>query len=81
MSLMGVFATRFNPKTNKKFSKEIIDEIQDQLGEKFLNSFIRENITLSESQAEGKHIFDYSQDCNGARDYHALASQVLERMG
>ncbi|MCP3659681.1 MAG: ParA family protein [Bacteroidetes bacterium] len=80
MKLGGVFATRFNPNIKKRFSQEIITSIKEQLKDKFLKTYIRENIALTESQAKGKHIFDYNDSSNGAKDYHSLAKELLAKI-
>jgi chromosome partitioning protein len=79
LKLGGVFASRFNPHTKKKFSKEIIQRVEEQLEDKFLKTYIRENIALSEAQAQGKHIFDYDRKARGAEDYYKLAEEILTR--
>ena len=37
---------------------------------------IRRNVKLAESPSHGQTIFEYEPDCNGARDYRALAEEV-----
>lgn len=80
MRLGGIFATRYNPNIRKKFSREVIKNIQEQLSDRFFEVFVRENITITEAQASGKHIFDFNEGCKGAEDYHALAAEVLQRL-
>ena len=77
MALGGVFATRFNPNVKKNFSKYIINSIREQIGGKLLDTCIRENIALSEAQADGKTIFDYNPDCNAAEDYYNLTKEIF----
>ena len=38
---------------------------------------IRRNIKLAECPSHGMSIFDYEPNCNGARDYEALALEIL----
>ena len=76
--LGGVFATRYNPKNNKKLSNDIIEATKQQLGDKFFITTIRDNIAISEAQANGKDIFSYSPDSNGAMDYYKLTKEILE---
>lgn len=42
-------------------------------------TMIRRNIRLAEAPSFGQSIFDYSPDSNGARDYIALAAEVLQQ--
>lgn len=75
--LGGVFATRYNPRINKKLSNDIIEATKQQLGGAFFSTTIRDNIAISEAQANGKDIFSYSPDSNGAMDYYQLTKEIL----
>ncbi|MDQ1090453.1 ParA family protein [Siphonobacter sp. SORGH_AS_1065] len=75
-----VLATRFNPKSNRNLSKQIIDKTHEQLGEMVLSTYIRDNSALSAAQLMGKDIFVFEEKANGAADYKALASEVLEKL-
>jgi chromosome partitioning protein len=76
--LGGVFATRYNPKINKKLSNDLVEATKQQLGDKFFKTTIRDNIAISEAQANGQDIFTYSPDSNGAMDYYNLTKEILE---
>ena len=39
---------------------------------------IRDNVSLAEAPIKGKDIFEYSRNSNGAKDYMALAQEVLK---
>ena len=77
IKLGGVFANRFNPYSKKNYSKNIIEAVKDQLQAKFLKNYIRENITITEAQAKGEHIFDYDIKSNAAKDYYALTREIF----
>ncbi len=77
LQLGGVFASRFNPHMKKNFSKGLIQVVKEQLNDKFLNTYIRENIALSEAQAKGKHIFEYDVKSHGAKDYYELTKEII----
>lgn len=77
--LGGVFATRYNPKMRKKIAHALIDAAKSQLGVNFMETFIRDNISLSEAQAQGTHVFEYAPESNGAVDYYHLTKEILER--
>ncbi len=76
--LGGVFATRYNPKINKKLSNDLVEATKQQLGDKFFETSIRDNIAISEAQANGKDIFNYAPDSNGAMDYYNLTKEILK---
>ncbi len=78
LELGGIFATRFNPNTNKRLNKEIIKSVKENLGSKILNTHIRENIALTAAQAKGMHIFEYDKQSNGAKDYYTLTKEIWE---
>ncbi|MDO1450750.1 ParA family protein [Rhodocytophaga aerolata] len=79
IQLAGVFLTRFNKQ--KTLSKDVADVAKEQLKGKLLKSFIRENIAIAESQAEGLSIFEYdkkfNKESNGAVDYRNLTTEIL----
>lgn len=78
----GVFATRYNPRIRRALAHEIIGRVSDQLKEYFFTDcFIRENVHLDEAQTQGKDIFEYKPESNGAKDYEQLTARILERVG
>lgn len=77
IQLGGVFASRFNPHIKKNISKILIQTAREQLKDKFLQTYIRENIALSEAQAKGQHIFDYDKNSHGAQDYYNLTKEII----
>ncbi len=76
LSLGGVFFTRFN---NRKLNKEVVEAINNRYGDKVFKTKIRENITLAEMPLTGQTIFEYDNRSNGAKDYAALADEIIER--
>jgi chromosome partitioning protein len=79
IQLGGVFASRFNPNTKNKFNKDLVEAVKNQLKEKFLETYIRENVSLSKAQAKGQHIFEYDKDSHGAKDYYNLTKEIIVR--
>jgi chromosome partitioning protein len=63
----------------KKLTREMLDQLKEYFKEKMLQSLIRMNITLAESSAHGKSIFDFNPHCNGAKDYAELVEEVARR--
>ncbi|MDE7382181.1 MAG: ParA family protein [Muribaculaceae bacterium] len=76
LSLGGVFFTRFN---NRKLNKEVVEAINNRYGDKVFKTKIRENITLAEMPLTGQTIFEYDSRSNGAKDYAALADEIIKR--
>ena len=77
LELGGVFFTRYN---NRKLNKEVVSMIEQRYGDKVFSTKIRENITLAEMPLTGDSIFEYDSNSNGAKDYMALAKEVIKRM-
>jgi len=79
--LGGVFPTRYNPKARGQGRHYLVDLAREQLGDKFMDTFVRENIALMEAQGTGKTIFEYDPESNGAQDYAAVAEDIVKRTG
>ncbi len=62
----------------KKMTRQMLDQLNDYFKEKMFRTAIRMNITLAESTAQGKSIFDFSPYCNGAKDYGQLVEEVIQ---
>lgn len=76
LEIAGVFFTRYS---NRKLNKEVVKNISERFGDIVFQTKIRENITLAEMPLSGGSIFDYDDSCNGAKDYMALAEEVIAR--
>ena len=71
----GVVVTRFN---NRKLNTVVLSTIAERYGDKVLKSRIRENISVAEAPLAHCSIFEYAPDSNGAADYMALATEILQ---
>lgn len=76
LKIAGVFFTRYG---NRKLNKEVVRIISDRFGDSVFNTKIRENITVAEMPLNGGSIFDYDEDCNGAKDYMSLAEEMIAK--
>lgn len=70
-----VVVTRFN---NRKLNTVVLSTIAERYGDKVLKSRIRENISIAEAPLAHCSIFEYAPDSNGAADYMALATEILQ---
>jgi hypothetical protein len=61
----------------KTLAREILDEVRRYFGNLVTNTMIRANVKLAEAPSHGKTIFEYDAASNGARDYEALAAEIL----
>lgn len=71
----GVVVTRFN---NRKLNSVVLSTIAERYGDKVLKSRIRENISIAEAPLAHCSIFEYAPESNGAADYMALATEILQ---
>lgn len=76
LSLEGVIITRWE---NSKLSRNVEESLRSTFGEAVFNTKIRKNISLAEAPLSSQDIFRYAPDSNGAKDYQALAEEILAR--
>lgn len=79
LSLLGLLITKYDERL--KASKKMIKIIEDNnWKEAMFETRIRDNTSLGNSQFEGKTIFEYDRNSNGAKDYTALSKEILNRI-
>ncbi len=61
----------------KKLSRDMLEQLKEYFKERMFKSVIRMNVTLAEASSQGKSIFDFSPQCNGAKDYAQLVEEVI----
>ena len=71
LNIGGIVITQFD-------NKSVAELINDSFCDKVFKTIIRDNVTLAEAPIKGKNIFEYNKNCNGAKDYMALAQEVLK---
>ncbi|NJN25165.1 MAG: ParA family protein [Cyclobacteriaceae bacterium] len=74
----GVFITKLHPNDRRIVAKDIINSIRETLGRKFLDIFIREDISADESQIKGKLLHDYAPQSRILEDYTMLTNKILK---
>ncbi len=70
-----IVITRFD--SRRKLSYEIFDKLQEHYGHDLCETRIAENVSLAESPARGQDIFTFAPHSQGAKDYNALAEELL----
>ena len=73
MNVIEVVQERLNP--NLKIGGIVI---KDAFCDKVFKTIIRDNVTLAEAPVNGKNIYQYNKNSNGAQDYMSLAQEVLK---
>lgn len=67
--------TRFD--TRRGMSGEILQLAKKEFGEDVCETVIAENVSLAQSPAQQKNIFEFAPASHGARDYDALLAELL----
>lgn len=67
--------TRFDAR--RSMAKMILNNAQAEFGADVCQTVIAENVSLAESPALRKNIFEHAPDSRGARDYNALLDELL----
>ena len=75
LTIGGVVITQFDKR--KTLNKNVSELINESFCDKVFKTVIRDNVTLAEAPIKGKNIFEYNKNSNGAKDYMALALEVL----
>ena len=65
--------------TRRRLSAQVKEKLLKYFPTQLLPTVVRENAPVAESPSFGKSIFDYSRRSNGAKDYLALADDILYR--
>jgi len=77
LTIEGVLLTMFDIRL--KLSNQVAEEVKKYFGDKVFKSAIFRNVRLSEAPSFGKPIILYDATSTGARNYMALASEILEK--
>ncbi|WP_010177185.1 ParA family protein [Aquimarina agarilytica] len=78
IKLLGFVLTKFDQR--KKMNQQVKLELEEEFSQKMIfNTFIRSNISLANAQEQGKDVFSYDKNANGAKDYQALTEEFLEK--
>ena len=72
----GIVITQFDRR--KTLNKSVAELVKDAFCDKVFRTVIRDNVSLAEAPIKGKNIFEYNRNSNGAKDYMALAQEVLK---
>lgn len=73
-ALLGILITRYAGRT---LNKAVEEELRAKYGPQVFATKIRENIRLAEAPLAKNTIFDYAPESNGAKDYRALADEII----
>lgn len=67
--------TRFD--TRRRMARDVLRMAEERFGKDVCRTLIAENVSLAESPAINKTIFEHAPNSRGARDYDALLDELL----
>jgi chromosome partitioning protein len=73
--LLGIVLCRMQSTT--RLAREVEEEARRHFGGRVFKTAIRQNVRLAEASSHGRTIFAYDATSTGAKDYAALAEEVL----
>lgn len=76
LNIGGIVITQFDKR--KTLNKSVAELIKGSFCNKVFKTVIRDNVALAEAPIKGLNIFEYNKNCNGAKDYMALAQEVMK---
>lgn len=75
LDISGILACRVDART--RHALEIVEQLRERFGNVVYNTVIRENVRLAECPSFGQSIMQYDTRSAGAKDYRALALEVM----
>ncbi len=76
LEIEGVLLTMFD--TRLRLSNQVAEEVRRYFGDKVFRTIIQRNVRLSEAPSFGKPVLLYDATCVGARNYIALAREIIK---
>jgi chromosome partitioning protein len=73
---VSAVATMFDKRT--KYSQTVLDEIKAFFKTEMLETTIRMSVALKKAAAKGTSVMQFDSESNGAKDYTALAQEILK---
>ncbi len=77
LTIEGVLLTMFDKRL--RLSQQVVDEVKKYFGEKVFNTIIHRNVRISEAPSHSKPVILYDAISTGARDYMALADEIINK--
>lgn len=76
LEITGVITTMYDPR--KLINKEVYDSLNNAFPGKVYESTISNSVALVEAPSAGKDIFKYKPGCKAAKQYEALADEIMK---
>ena len=76
LEIEGVLLTMFDARL--RLSNQVAEEVRRYFGEKVFHTIVQRNVRISEAPSFGKPVILYDASSMGARNYIALAREILQ---
>lgn len=77
LKIEGILLTMYDSRNN--LSHQVVSEIRNHFKDKVFETVIPRNVRLSEAPSHGLSIFDYDRRSVGAKRYHDLAVELVDK--
>lgn len=78
LELGGIFFTMYDTRT--RLAQEVVQQVLTYFKDKVFTTIIPRNVRLSEAPSHGLPISEYDANSTGAKSYHKLALEILQRV-
>jgi len=78
LQILGYFGTQFDRRT--RAAKEVVQLLNKRFGKEVFRTVIGVNTKLVEAYNAQKPILSYASSARGAKEYRALADEILKRL-
>lgn len=77
----GIFFTEYAPSYRRALHHQVVQQLRDDptLGPLVMETTIRENVALPESQSMRQSIYSWAPQSNGAIDYRNLTTEIIRK--
>ncbi len=76
LEIEGVLLTMFD--TRLRLANQVVNEVQQYFGDRVFKTIVQRNVRLSEAPGFGKPVLLYDAVSTGARNYIALAREIVQ---
>jgi len=77
LEILGILITNFDRRT--RVQRDVAEQIRNAFQSRMFKTEIGVNVAIQSAQADGKSILEYDSRLSGAKDYRALAEEVITR--
>jgi len=77
LGIGGIFFTMYDPRT--RLAQDVVKQVSAYFKKKVFTTIIPRNVRLSEAPSHGQPIMLYDPHCSGAKAYHSLAKEIIQR--